>query len=159
MNTSPLLSALVLACALAASPAFAATGFECPARPLDAAGAQRVQAALPSGDGLDRVEALNTAVTTLRGQGVNPVLIIDGLIAAYCPTVAAQKLTDAEKTARVSRFAARITRIVYALDSADAVILDVPLSPATLDAVNARASAAGLTPEAWVRGVVAKAVE
>ncbi|MFK8251689.1 hypothetical protein [Ancylobacter terrae] len=163
MNTAPLLSALVLACALAApgavSPAVAATGFECPARPLDVPGDKRVQAALPTGDGLDRVEALNAAVINLRGQGVNPVLIIDGLIAAYCPTVASQQLTDAEKTARVSRFAARITRVVYALDSAEAIILDVPLAPATLDAVTAKASALGVSPEAWVRGVVTQAVQ
>lgn len=159
MKYAVLFSVLALT-SVAAQPVLAGDGFQCPAKPLEAPRDARVQAALPSGDGLDKVEALNTAVATLRGEGVNPILIIDGLIAAYCPTVAAlPQLTDAQKNMRVTRFAARVTRTVYALDSADMVILDVSLPPAVVDSINAKASAAGISSEDWIRGAVDKALQ
>jgi hypothetical protein len=41
-------------------------------------------------------------------------------------------------------------RVVYSLDSAEAVILDVPFRPDVIDAINARARAERISPEAWV---------
>jgi hypothetical protein len=164
MKSARLLAAVALSlaatCLAGAAPALAAGGFQCPARPLEVAGDARIQAALPTGDALDNVEMMNTAVTTLRGQGVSPVLIIDGMIAAYCPNVAARSgLTDAQKAALANRFAARLTRTVYALDGADAVILDVAFPPAAVDAINAKASAGGVSAEAWIRGTVESALK
>lgn len=151
---------LVAACVATAAPAVAASGFECPTKPLEVAGDARIQATLPKGDALDNVEAMNTAVTTLRGQGVNPVLIIDGMIAAYCPNVAKRSgLTDAQKATLANRFAARLTRTVYALDGADAVILDVAFPPAAVDAINAKAQAGGVSSEAWIRKTVESALK
>lgn len=138
----------------------AAGPFECPAKPLEAAQAANIKALLPTGDAFDHVDRLNTAVSTLRAQGVNQVLVIDNLIAAYCPEVAAQAgLTDAQKSARVARFAARITRTVYALDGADEIILDVSFPPLVVDAINAKARAAGVSPEAWIQSTVNAALK
>lgn len=154
------LAAAAFALALgAAQPALAAP-FACPAQPLEGALPAAAKALLPPGDALDRPDALNAAVDKLRAQSVRPVLIIDGLIAAYCPVVAAQAgLSDAQKTARVTRFAARITRTVYAIDGADEIILDVGLPPAVVDAINAKARAAGITAEDWVRNAVNAALK
>lgn len=155
------LTATAFALALgAAAPAHAAGPFECPTKPLEAAQAAKIKALLPSGDAFDKVEQLNAAVTQLKSEGANPVLVIDTLIAAYCPVVAAQPgLSDAQKTTRVARFAARITRTVFALDGADAIILDVAFPPAVVDAINAKARAAGVTPEAWIQGAVTSALK
>ncbi|MFG1341421.1 hypothetical protein [Xanthobacter autotrophicus] len=140
--------------------ALAAGAFECPAKPLESAQAASIKALLPTGDAFDQVERLNTAVTTLKAQGASPVLVIDNLIAAYCPVVAAQSgLTDAQKTVRVTRFAARITRTVYALDTADAIILDVSFPPQVVNAITAKAQAAGVSPEAWIQSAVTAALK
>lgn len=155
------LTATAFALALgAAAPALAAGPFECPTKPLEAAQAAKIKALLPSGDAFDKVEQLNAAVTQLKSEGANPVLVIDTLIAAYCPVVAAQQgLSDAQKSTRVARFAARITRTVFALDGADAIILDVAFPPAVVDAINAKARAAGVTPEAWIQGAITSALK
>ncbi|WP_428030111.1 hypothetical protein [Ancylobacter sp.] len=149
--------ALVLA---AAQPALAAGGFECPKSTLEASQAATIRAALPTGDGLDAPDALDAAVDSLRAKGIGSGLIIDGVITAYCPSVAAQAgLTDAQKTEQLAGFASRVTRTVYSLDSEDAVILDVAFPPAILNVINDRADAAKVTPEAWVRGAVDAALK
>lgn len=149
--------ALVLA---AAQPALAAGAFECPKSTLEASQAATIKAALPAGDGLDAPDALDAAVDSLRAKGIGSGLIIDGVIAAYCPSVAAQAgLSDSAKTAKLASFASRVTRTVYSLDSADAVILDVAFPPALLNDINAKAAAAKVTPEAWVRGAVDAALK
>lgn len=151
------LSAAAFVLALgAAQPALAAGPFECPTRTvLDAGRAADVKALFAGGDPLDNVERMNAAVTTLKGQGVSPVVIVDNLIAAYCQSVSGQSgLTDAQKASRVTRFAGRITHIVYSLDSADEIILDVSFPPAVVDAINAKAKAAGVSPESWIQTTV-----
>ena len=161
MTYSKLLSASAFALVLGmVQPSLAAPPFVCPTQPIDAAQAARVKAMLPSGDAYDQVGALNTAVTTLKAEGVNPVIVVDSLISAYCPTVAEQTgLTDAQKTERVRRFAARIVRTVYAIDSADAIFLDVSFPPLVVDAINAKARAVGVSPEDWIRTVVNSALK
>lgn len=140
--------------------AFAAGTFECPTKPLEDAKAASIRAILPNGDAYGHVESLNNAVTTLKAQGASPALVIDSLISSYCPLVAAQPgLTDAQKSTRVTRFAARITRTVYALDGADEIILDVAFPPPVVDAINAKAKAAGVSPEAWIQSTVTTALQ
>lgn len=149
-----------VALALGFSGAALAAPFECPTKPLEAARATAITALLPAGDAFDQMEKLNAAVTTLKAQGVSPVLVVDGLISAYCPVVAAQPgLTDDQKTMRVARFAARITRTVYALDGADSIILDVAFPPPVVDAITAKANAAGVTQEAWIQSAVNAALK
>ncbi|MBS7698154.1 hypothetical protein [Chelatococcus sp. YT9] len=140
---------------LAAAPASAA-GFTCPWKPIaDGQKAASVEKLLPSGDAFDDIAQLNGAVYALRQQGTSETLVIDSLVAGYCPVIASNTaLTDAQKTARVMRFAARVMRTVYSLDNADEIILDVPLRPTVVEAVRAKAKNAGISAEAWIAGVV-----
>jgi len=155
------LSAMAFVLALgAAQPAFANAPFECPVKPLEVAQAANIRSQLPAGNALDNVEALNAAVSKLRAQGVSPVLIIDNMIAAYCPVVAAESgLSNAQKAKKVGKFASRATRVVYQLESEAEVILDVAFPPAVVAAINAKARAAGVTPDAWIQGVVGAALK
>lgn len=160
MSYAPLLPASAFALLLMAAQPAAAAAFECPKTSLEAAQAATIKAALPTGDGLDDADALDAAVDSLRAKGIGSGLIIDGAIAAYCPTVAAQTgLSDAQKREDVAGFASRLTRVVYSLESADAVILDVAFPPQVLNAITAKAEAAKVTPQAWVRGTVDAALK
>ncbi len=144
----------------AVNPIFAASPFECPTEQLEGAPLAEVKALLPTGDAYDHIDQLNTAVTALKTAGVSPAVVIDRLIASYCPMVVAEPgLTDAQKSAKVTRFASRIARTVYSLDGADAIILDVALPPAMVEAINAKAKAAGVSPDAWIQSAVAAALQ
>ena len=136
----------------------AEAAFVCPVKSVGANAAQDqvIAAAIPAGDALNDVAKLNAAVTALRSKGVSNAVLVDSLISAYCPTAARDTaLNDEQKRAQVRRFAGRIVGLVYSLESADAVILDVPLPPGVVAAINAKAAAEKVSPEAWV----AKAVE
>jgi hypothetical protein len=56
-------------------------------------------------------------------------------------------LSDADKTARVRRFASRITVLVYNVEEASEIILNVPLKPSLVDEVNTKAEKDGLSVE------------
>ncbi|MFG1479762.1 hypothetical protein V5F53_14030 [Xanthobacter sp. V4C-4] len=160
MKKAPLY-ALVAALAICAMPRAglaAAPAFECAWLPAGQAPSAEVAALLAGGDPLDNPSVLNAAVDKLRASGLRPALIIDGLVSAYCPTVAANgSLSDAQKTVRMQAFAARTVRLVYALESVDSIILDVPLPPSVVDAVSAKARAANVTQQDWLAGVVTTA--
>lgn len=144
----------------AALPSLASAAFQCPAQPLEAARASTISAALPTGDAFNDPAALVAAVSALRAEGVGLPLIVDNLIAAYCPTVAGQAgLSDAEKTQAVNRFAARATRTVYNLDSADAILIEVAFPPLVMDSINAKAKESGVSAAEWVRRVVERVLE
>lgn len=156
MKNAPLIAA-ALASALYLAPhaaSAAGQGFECPQRsatdtPRD------IKSLIPAGDALDDPSRLNAAVDTLRRQRVGNALIIDNLIGAYCPAIAADAaLTDMQKARRVQQFAVRVTRAVYSVESADDVILDVPFKSAVADTINAKAQAAGVSPGTWVAQTV-----
>jgi len=135
----------------------AAAALECPVQPIAAGTAQArdISAVIPAGDALDDVAKLNTAVTALRQQGVSQAVIIDNLIAAYCPTVARNaSLNEQQKAAKVRRFASQMVRTVYGLGSAEQVILDVPFSPGVADAINSKARSEGIAPETWVANAI-----
>jgi hypothetical protein len=150
--------AAVVSSIVACGSTAASAAFVCPVKTpgANAAQDQMIAKAIPAGDALDEVTKLNAAVGDLRAKGISSAIVVDSLIASYCPTVARNTaLSDDQKRARVARFASRIVRVVYALDSADAVILDVPFRPAAIDAINAKAAAERISPEAWV----AKAID
>lgn len=154
------LFAAVAALALCAMPrmGLADTKFVCAWLPAGQNPSAEVAALLGAGDPLDNPPALNAAVDKLKASGLRPALIIDGLVSAYCPIVADNSTwTDAQKTTRMQAFAARTVRLVYALETADTVILDVPLPPAVVDAVNAKARAASVSQQDWLAGVVTAA--
>ena len=145
---------------LSVQPSLAAGPFECPKRPLEAVSSPSVQALVSSGDPLGNVEGMNAAVDSLRARDVSAGLIIEGLVAAYCPTVAGTPdLTDAQKSSQLARFAARIARTVYSLESADEIILDVAFPPPIVDGIDAAAKAAGTSQEAWIRDAVDAALK
>jgi hypothetical protein len=142
--------------------ASAQAAFVCPVKSVgtNPAQDQAIAAAIPAGNALDDVTKLNAAVTALQAKGVSNAVLVDSLISSYCPTVAGNSaLTDDQKRAQVRRFAGRIVRLVYSLESADAVILDVPFAPNVIAAINARAAAEKISPEAWVAKAIARDVK
>jgi hypothetical protein len=122
----------------------------------DPAVTKEVTATLAGGAAFDDFGRLQGAIAGLTAKGLSRTTVVDALIAAYCPRVAAESnLSEAQKTTAVRAFAARVTQIAYAGGPEDAVILDVPFAPATVQKIDAAAKAEGMTPEAWI----AKAVE
>jgi hypothetical protein len=83
-----------------------------------------------------------------------------GRLGAYCPMVAQENsLTEAEKSAKVRRFAGQITQLVYSLESGLDVIINVPLAPDVVDALNATARKQGLSTPAWIAMTVENALQ
>lgn len=153
------LHAAMVSLLVACGSASASAAFVCPVKSpgANAAQDQTIAKAIPVGDALDDVMKLNAAVTSLRAKGVSNAILIDSMISSYCPAVARNTaLSDEQKRAQVARFASRIVRVVYALDSADAVILDVPFRPGVIDAINAKAAAERISPEAWVANAIGR---
>ncbi|GGG43800.1 hypothetical protein [Chelatococcus composti] len=150
-----LLSATTLGAALLFGTMTArAADFVCPDLP-GSAQTKTIQDLLGSVDPLDRPDQLNAAVDALNKAGVSRAMIIDQIIAAYCPSVAANKnLTPLQKTLRIQRVAAEVSRQVYNITSEEAVLVSVPLPPDTLDKIGALAKQAGVTPAEWIAGVV-----
>lgn len=139
-------------------PAAAVTsGFECP-RTIDgstATEAAEIARLLPVGNAMDDPSRLNESIDTLRRFGLSKTLIIDHLIAAYCPVVAQNgALSVGDKTARVRRFARRITLLVYSEEQVSDIIIDIALQPDVVDRVNERARKAGQSPETWIADTI-----
>jgi hypothetical protein len=51
-------------------------------------------------------------------------------------------LTEAKKAALVRRFSGQVTRLVYSLESGSDIIINAPLTPDIVDAVNSKKSKA-----------------
>lgn len=150
-----------LAGGLAMASGAAEAAFECPWKVEAKSGisAEEAKALFQTGNPLDNPDKLNETIDALRGQGAPSYTIIDNLIGAYCPVVVADtSLNDTQKANRVQRFAARITSLVYSVEGADEIILNVPLAPDAVDAVNARSRDAKISPEQWVAETVDKAL-
>jgi hypothetical protein len=142
-----------------AEPAHAA--FQCP---YDIAATapikkEEIEKLLPPGDAMDDPDRLNASIDAFRKAGISQIRIVDHLIGAYCPTVAAERdVSDVEKTGKVRRYASRIAALVYRTENEIAIILDVPLKPETVDTVDARAKSSGLTTQEWLSRAIEKAV-
>lgn len=118
-----------------------------------------IQSRLPTGDVIDEAVKLSESVAILRDAGVNRPMILDYLIAAYCPMVAGESgLSDAQKTERLRIFARNVTEVVYQLADENSVIIDVPMSPETLVLVRQQATDAKQPVSIWIRETVAKAL-
>ena len=86
--------------------------------------------------------------------------IVSHLVGTYCPMVAQESaLTEAEKAAKVRRFAGQITQLVYSLESGLDIIVNVPLTPDVVDALNATARKQGLSSSAWIAMTVENALQ
>jgi mono/diheme cytochrome c family protein len=116
---------------------------------------------LPGADAGTLSNRIGEAISLLRGQGLNQDLIIDTLIAAYCPLVAAETgLTPAQKTERVKNFGSQVTAIVYPASQAQVedMLVTVPLAPDVAKRVNDAAHQARQSREAWLSQTIEKAL-
>jgi hypothetical protein len=121
---------------------------------------ERIRALLPDANAMGSVGRLNSGIDTLRREGMAKSQIVSHLVSAYCPMVAEESsLTEAEKAAKVRRFAGQITQLVYSLESGLDVIINVPLTPDVVDALNARARKQGLSSPAWIAMTVENALQ
>ncbi len=149
---------LVLLFAMMSVEAAKADDFICPVQPetgLTASGAPKAPQ-ISSSEPLDTAERLGAAVELLRSKGVSSTMIVDNLMAAYCPRVAASGLPKSQKTALMRSFASRVTQLVYAPSDGDetAILLDVPLTPDLEKQAAAAASREGSTVQEWIVEVV-----
>ena len=121
---------------------------------------ERIKALLPDGNAMGSVGRLNSTIDTLRREGMAKSQIVSHLVGAYCPMVAQESsLIEAEKAAKVRRFAGQITQLVYSLESGLDVIINVPLAPDVVDALNATARKQGLSGPAWIAMTVENALQ
>ncbi|WP_201838544.1 glutelin [Microvirga zambiensis] len=102
----------------------------------------------------DRIGEL---VASLRTNGLKPALIVDHLVAAYCPLVATDaNLSDKQKADRVRRFARQVTGLAYGQPNQEEldVLVDVPLTPTVLRQVEQMAASAGMSRDAWIERAI-----
>jgi hypothetical protein len=128
--------------ALAVLPAPGAEQFQCPlpSNPNNPARFEQIRGLLPDVNTMTNIEQLNTAIAILRRDSMSKSLIIDHLVGAYCLMVVREApLTEAEKAALVRRFTGQVTRLVYSLERGLDIIINVPLTPDVVDAVNSMA--------------------
>ena len=96
---------------------------------------------------------LREIITEFRKDGLSPISIVNTLVGAYCPLVAADGgLSNNEKTMRVQRFARDVTALAYASpDQPETdILVEVTLSPGLLDRVDEAAQRAGISRELWI---------
>lgn len=119
LNAAATVTVVLAACLAAAGPALA---FECPTpQPLARPGVLRETPAriatvgkeLASGDTYNRIAAITADLRT-RYPTVERGELVNYLVTAYCPTVAARtNLNDSQKQATVETFASEVMQQVY----------------------------------------------
>ena len=147
---------------LSPGPSAAADKFNCPFifTSNDPSKLERIRALLPDANAISSVGRLKSTVDTLRRDGMTKSQIVSHLVGAYCPTVAQDSsLTEADKATKVRRFAGHITQLVYSLESGLDIIVNVPLTPDVVDALNATARKQGLSSSAWIAMTVENALQ
>ena len=100
---------------------------------------------------------LSELMTDLRTSGMKPALVVDHLVGAYCPLVAADSsLSDKQKADRVRRFARQVTGVAYGPSDQDEVdvLVEVPLMPALLGQIDQAAARAGISRDAWIERAI-----
>src|SRR5689334_7144005 len=149
-------------CAFLALPALGAGQFQCPSfsRPNNPAKLEQIRGLLPNADTMTNIDQLSATIASLRRDGMSKSLIIDHLVGAYCPMVAREAaVDDTEKADRVRRFSGQVTRLVYSLESGLDIIVNVPLTPDIVDAVNSEAKKQGLSGAAWIAMTIDNALQ
>lgn len=128
-----------------------AQSFICPASEISAEQAASVKKILPLFEDFNDNSKIATAIATLKNSHDSTVQIVNSLIAAYCPIVAAtQGINDAQKSAEVRKFGLNVTRQAFSLASEQMIILDVELPTETVEKITALAKTDGTTPQEWV---------
>jgi cytochrome c553 len=118
-----------------------------------------IQDMLRGGDLKNRIGVI---VANLRAQDIEPPLIVNFLVVAYCPVVAADTgLTTAQKMERIHLFAQQVTAIAFSDTQQQVrdVLVNVPLSPDLLRKVNDAARTARLSRESWLTQAIEKALQ
>ncbi|QRM29968.1 CopG family transcriptional regulator [Microvirga sp. VF16] len=88
---------------------------------------------------------------------MKPALIVDHLIGAYCPLVAADgSLSDQQKADRVRRFARLVTGLAYVPANPDEtdVLVQTALKPDLLNQIDEAAGRAGMTRDEWIERAI-----
>jgi hypothetical protein len=136
-----------------------AVGFTCPG--TIAAAMPGTAPSLPDlYSGSDDVAAgnrLGELMAALRKSGMKPALIVDQLIGAYCPLVAADDtLSDKQKTDLVRRFASVVTGLAYGPADPDEVdvLVQTTLAPSLLSQVDQAAGRAGISRDEWIERAI-----
>jgi len=161
MNRFALLLSLTFS-GLIIVPAAGADKFECPSpfRPNTPAKLEQIKGLHSGANAMSDINQLSATIASLRREGMSRRLIVAHLIGAYCPMVVGEaSLTEAEKAARIARFSGQVTRLVYSLESGLDVIINVPLTPDVVDAVNGIAKKQGLSGPAWIAMTIDDALE
>jgi len=136
-----------------------AAGFACPDS-IAAAMPGTAPSLLDLYSGADDVTAgnrLEELMVDLRKSGMKPALIVDRLIGAYCPLVAADdNLSDKQKTDRVRRFAHVVTALAYEPSDPDEVevLVQTTLTPGLLSQVDQAAGRAGISRDEWIERAI-----
>ncbi len=136
-----------------------AAGFACP--DTTAAGVPGTAPSLPDlYSGANDITAgnrLGELLADLRQSGMKPALIVDQLIGAYCPLVAADHtLSDKQKADRVRRFAHAVTGLAYGPADSDEVevLVQTALTPDLLRQVDQAASRVGISRDEWIERAI-----
>ena len=156
------LGLILLGMMLSPVPSAAVEKFNCPFifTSSDPSKLEQIRALLPDASAMGSVGRLNSTVDTLRRDGMTKSQIVSHLVGAYCPMVAQDSsLTEADKATKVRRFAGQITQLVYSLESGLDIIVNVPLTPDVVDALNATARKQGLSSSAWIAMTVENALQ
>ncbi len=98
-------------------------------------------------------QRLGELMTDLRKGGLKPSMIVDRLVGAYCPLVAADTaLSDKQKTERVRQFAQQVTGLAYAPSATDEVdvLVQTTLTPEMLTQIDQAAKRGGITRDEWI---------
>ena len=120
---------------------------------------EKIRALLPDANAMGSVSRLTRPLILCGGRD-GKELDCKSSRRRYCPMIAQEgSLTEAEKVAKVRRFAGQITQLVYSLESGLDVIVNVPLSPDIVDALNATARKQGLSSSAWIAMTVENALQ
>lgn len=93
----------------------------------------------------------------MQQRRMKPALIVDRLMGAYCPLVAADStLSDKQKTDRVLRFAQLVTGLAYRSSDPDevGVLVQTALTPGLLSQVDKAAGRAGLSRDEWIERAI-----
>ena len=149
-------------CTLTLIPDAAAEKFECPNpfTPNTPAKLEQIKGLLPDINTMGNIDQLTLAINTLRREGMSKSLIVNHLIGSYCPMVARDNsVADVEKATLVRRFSGQVTRMVYSLESGLDIIINVPLTPDIVDAVNSVAKEQGLSGPAWIAMTIDNALQ
>ena len=98
-------------------------------------------------------QRLGELMADLRKSGLKPSMIVDHLVGAYCPLVAADtSLSDKQKTDRVRRFAQQVTGLAYAPSDTDEVdvLVQTTLAPEMLSQIDQAAKRGGVSRDEWI---------